>query len=705
MLRGVVASMRKTCGSLLVLSLVLSLVGCGNAGAPAPTLPLRQVRFYETGVAYFQRSGRLEAGRRTVLPVPMSHLDDALKSLVVISDNARTRAVTFSSRISPGLARSLAHLPEAETPVTMADLAQSLRGAQVRLETREHTYSCRVVDVVRTPAQKEGTQGFELAFMTDEGALRTVKSVDIRAITPSDPVHAARLRTALGSVTADNASVSQALELLAEGKDVTIGYISEAPLWRASYRLVLGNMGLGRLQGWALVHNASDEAWKDVRVELATGRPDSFVYPLAAPRFRARELETPSETAFTVPQLGNRSADAMWSDGQGGLTSHGTEGERGALGDSIGLGHYGTMGRGSGSATARSGQASTNAAATRDDLSIGNLAAFPVQPAQQGVAVATYPVFDRIDLGAHHSASVPLLSADMKSEQTSYFSGDATEARIGLVIRNDSGYEWPEGPIAAFSENGFSGESMLPRMRAADQRWLFFADDRSLSRTSKFVNRTRVIKRIVRDDKFGTRLREIAEVTNTTTHTFKSQYVAPHNAVIAIIIGSNAAVTGADRLDYRDGTLEMGFQVPPKGESERTVYVRQGEVRRLEVAALTEDLLEEWKKVNFDDDAVARAVNELATRVQARIEVVRRNAECAASIGKVTADATRLREHLAAFKGPAPAALATRLIRTEEDLGTLTAKKEVLEVEETAAINAIKNAFRAFPTAAPSVAH
>ena len=81
---------------------------------PAP-LPLSRVRLYETGVGYFERSGPL-AQRGAPLPVPTSHLDDALKTLVVLSDDpeARVAGIEFSSSLSPGRARSLAGLPGLE---------------------------------------------------------------------------------------------------------------------------------------------------------------------------------------------------------------------------------------------------------------------------------------------------------------------------------------------------------------------------------------------------------------------------------------------------------------------------------------------------------------------------------------------------------------------------------------------------------------
>ena len=51
------------------------------------TMPLRKVRLYETGVAYLERQGALAQGMS--LPVPAGHLDDALKTLVVLSEDGR----------------------------------------------------------------------------------------------------------------------------------------------------------------------------------------------------------------------------------------------------------------------------------------------------------------------------------------------------------------------------------------------------------------------------------------------------------------------------------------------------------------------------------------------------------------------------------------------------------------------------------------
>ena len=64
-----------------------------------------------------------------------------------------------------------------------------------------------------------------------------------------------------------------------------VGYVIENPIWKTSYRLVLGKEKEDKpfLQGWAVVENATDEDWKDVRMALVSGRPISFQMDLYRP--------------------------------------------------------------------------------------------------------------------------------------------------------------------------------------------------------------------------------------------------------------------------------------------------------------------------------------------------------------------------------------------------------------------------------------
>ncbi len=79
-----------------VLSLI-AIVGVCLVASPSqaqaqpagPTLPLKRVRLYETGVGYFERTGKIQAQGSVALPVPAGHLDDALKTMVVLSEGGK----------------------------------------------------------------------------------------------------------------------------------------------------------------------------------------------------------------------------------------------------------------------------------------------------------------------------------------------------------------------------------------------------------------------------------------------------------------------------------------------------------------------------------------------------------------------------------------------------------------------------------------
>ena len=81
-------------------------------------------------------------------------------------------------------------------------------------------------------------------------------------------------------------SISASTCSLVTAPESPLWILSDSPIWRPTYRLVMAPAAdSGALQGWALVHNDTDETWRRVQVELVNGRPDSFLYPLAAPRY------------------------------------------------------------------------------------------------------------------------------------------------------------------------------------------------------------------------------------------------------------------------------------------------------------------------------------------------------------------------------------------------------------------------------------
>ena len=67
------------------------------------------------------------------------------------------------------------------------------------------------------------------------------------------------------------------VRLSLDGKehDLAVGYVAATPLWRPSYRVVVGKGGAD-LQVWGIVQNLSGEDWKNVELTLVAGAPIAF---------------------------------------------------------------------------------------------------------------------------------------------------------------------------------------------------------------------------------------------------------------------------------------------------------------------------------------------------------------------------------------------------------------------------------------------
>lgn len=103
----------------------------------------------------------------------------------------------------------------------------------------------------------------------------------------------------------DKRSQLRTVSLELEGKkhDLLIGYLAETPVWRPSYRLVVGDQGKAELQAWAIVQNQSGEDWKDVELSLVAGAPIAFESTLGDPVIPPRPIVTDSgEVVLAVPE-------------------------------------------------------------------------------------------------------------------------------------------------------------------------------------------------------------------------------------------------------------------------------------------------------------------------------------------------------------------------------------------------------------------
>ena len=101
------------------------------------------------------------------------------------------------------------------------------------------------------------------------------------SIQVTDPDLRARIGQALESLRREANQSLRHVTLHSTGdghRTVRVGYVAAAPLWKASYRLVLPakDGDPARLQGWAVLENQSGANWDGIALTLQYGNPVTF---------------------------------------------------------------------------------------------------------------------------------------------------------------------------------------------------------------------------------------------------------------------------------------------------------------------------------------------------------------------------------------------------------------------------------------------
>ena len=87
-------------------------------------------------------------------------------------------------------------------------------------------------------------------------------------------------------------------------RSLFVSYISEVPVWKATYRIVLNSNGAKRplLQGWAIVDNTVGQDWENVQLSLVAGAPQSFIQNLSQPYYSRRPVVPLPQSVTMAPQ-------------------------------------------------------------------------------------------------------------------------------------------------------------------------------------------------------------------------------------------------------------------------------------------------------------------------------------------------------------------------------------------------------------------
>jgi hypothetical protein len=320
--------------------------GLIHAQAPAPgaarqttandRLPVRRVVLYKSGVGYFEHLGKVRGNQQVTIDFTSGQLDDVLKSLTTLDlDGGRVAGVSYNSDAALDRRLSSLRLPLGEY-TTRAQFLSALRGARLEVRTPTTRVVGRLLSVERIDRRADGTVTSvdALALVSDAGDMTTI------ALDPGVTVHIAEgdLNQEVGRYLTAVASVRdqdlRRLTITTTGtgeRDLFVSYVSEVPVWKATYRLVLPSATELRkplIQGWAIVDNTVGEDWENVELSLVAGAPQSFIQAISRPYYMQRPVVPLPQRALLAPQTHQ---SAIATSGAGGLAGVVTDARGSAL--------------------------------------------------------------------------------------------------------------------------------------------------------------------------------------------------------------------------------------------------------------------------------------------------------------------------------------------------------------------------------------
>jgi hypothetical protein len=473
----------------ILCTLIAVIPAIAQQKAGSPDLPVTRIVLFSSGVGYFQRDGQVEGNTRIDLQFASSNINDLLKSLVLQDQGGgQISTVNYDNRdpiekTLKSFAIDLTHNP------TMGALLNQARGERIEVARSDQlgTLSGVIVGVekIKKPAGKDQVvEGEQLNLLTSEG-LQGIDLAHVQRLRLLKPELEQEFRKALEVLATghDKQKKTVSLNFLGNGRRaVRVGYITESPIWKTSYRLSLDKDNKAFLQGWAIVENTTDEDWNQVSLGLISGRPISFRMDLYEPLYVPRPLIEPELFASLRPPSYN--VDLL-SPGPARLSR--TESEE-QLKGRFGARNGGPgAGEGRPSLAAKASQGAPAAVAGNFGLQADKKeSALNFQQGVASAAVATelgeyfqYQIEHPVTLSRQKSALLPIVNAPVEGTRVSIYN-EGVHAKfplLGLRFKNTTGLHLMQGPITVFENSSYAGDARVADLQPNETRLVSYAVD------------------------------------------------------------------------------------------------------------------------------------------------------------------------------------------------------------------------------------
>ena len=296
-------------GTVTASAAVASKQASAAEDATAAKLPVRRVVLYKTGVGYFEHVGHVQGDQTVRIDFTSGQLNDVLQSLTVLDLNGgHIAGVNYNSEAPLSQRLGTLHLPVSET-TDLSSFLGALRGARLQVSSGAASVTGRLLSIERKTRANSGTtlEVDVITLVSEAGDVRSIEiapGVNVRLMEQDVNEEVGRYLGLLGTSREQDIRRMTIEAAGAGDRQLYVSYISEVPVWKTTYRIVLPSKADGPtlLQGWAIVDNTVGEDWSNVELSLVAGAPQSFIQQLSQPFYARRPVIALPQTAQLSPQ-------------------------------------------------------------------------------------------------------------------------------------------------------------------------------------------------------------------------------------------------------------------------------------------------------------------------------------------------------------------------------------------------------------------
>jgi len=438
------------------------------------TLPLSKIVLYSSGVGYFQHDGTVNNRTQLDLRFNVSQINDMLKSLVVQDfGGGKVSTVTYGSR--DPMTKTLGSFGiNLNGNPTLGQILTQVRGEPVEVTAPNPIVGTLLGVEKKTESIGEGSQHRiveqEYVTLLTEDGFRAISLANVQRIKLTNPALNAELHQALATLATNHDAQKKTVSITFDGtgnRQTRIAYLTETPVWKTTYRLVLDENKAPYLQGWAIVENQTSQDWRNVKLSLVSGRPISFTMDLYQPLYNPRPHVQPELYANLRPQTYGDAMDELKPMASPPAARSDMKKER----------LLGKMAQGF-----AGGRANVPAeTAIAADMGMGSLeeGVAPMAMAEDKGELFEYRIDQPVTLAKHTSALLPIIGQPLQGQKVSLYnqSINAKHPLNGYRLKNTSSLHLMQGPITLFDSGTYAGDARIEDLPPGQDRLISYALD------------------------------------------------------------------------------------------------------------------------------------------------------------------------------------------------------------------------------------